>query len=86
MLTQALLVDDSRSVLNFLKRHIEAEGLVEATTFLDPVAALACARERVFDLVLVDYEMPHMFAKRARALVANPPPPEWTPVNTLEGK
>ncbi|MET4389230.1 putative two-component system response regulator [Bradyrhizobium sp. F1.4.3] len=60
MLTQALLVDDSRSVLNFLKRHIEAEGLVEATTFLDPVDALACARERVFDLVLVDYEMPHM--------------------------
>ncbi|RXH16907.1 HD domain-containing phosphohydrolase [Bradyrhizobium guangzhouense] len=60
MLTQALLVDDSRSVLNFLKRLIEAEGLVEATTFLDPVEALACARERVFDLVLVDYEMPHM--------------------------
>lgn len=60
MLTQALLVDDSRSVLNFLKRHIEAEGLVEATTFLDPVEALVCARERVFDLVLVDYEMPHM--------------------------
>jgi putative two-component system response regulator len=60
MLTQALLVDDSRSVLNFLKRHIEAEGLVEATTFLDPVDALVCARERVFDLVLVDYEMPHM--------------------------
>ena len=60
MLTQALLVDDSRSVLNYLKRHIEAEGLVEATAFLDPVEALACARERVFDLVLVDYEMPHM--------------------------
>ncbi|QOZ47364.1 two-component system response regulator [Bradyrhizobium sp. CCBAU 53340] len=60
MLTQALLVDDSRSVLNFLKRLIEAEGLVEATTFLDPVEALACARERVFDLVLVDYEMPHL--------------------------
>ena len=60
MLTQALLVDDSRSVLNFLQRHIEAEGLVEATAFLDPVEALACARERVFDLVLVDYEMPHM--------------------------
>src|SRR5689334_181608 len=60
MLTQALLVDDSRSVLNYLKRHIEAEGLVEATVFLDPVEALACARERMFDLVLVDYEMPHM--------------------------
>ncbi len=72
MLTQALLVDDSRSVLNYLKRHIEAEGLVEATTFLDPVEAIACARERDFDLVLVDYEMPHMdgigFIRALRAM------------------
>ena len=72
MLTQALLVDDSRSVLNFLKRHIDAEGLVEATTFLDPVEAVACARERDFDLVLVDYEMPHMdgigFIRTLRAM------------------
>jgi putative two-component system response regulator len=72
MLTQALLVDDSRSVLNFLKQHIEAEGLVEATTFLDPIEAIACARERDFDLVLVDYEMPHMdgigFIRALRAL------------------
>jgi putative two-component system response regulator len=72
MLTQALLVDDSRSVLNFLKRHIEAEGLVEATTFLDPAEAIVCARERDFDLVLVDYEMPHMdgidFIRALRAM------------------
>jgi adenylate cyclase len=27
-----------------------------------------------------------LFARRARALAANPPPPDWTPVNTLEGK
>lgn len=27
-----------------------------------------------------------LFAKRATALAANPPPPEWMPVNTLEGK
>lgn len=27
-----------------------------------------------------------LFAKRARSLAANPPPPEWAPVNTLEGK
>lgn len=26
------------------------------------------------------------FAERARALAANPPPADWTPVNTLEGK
>ncbi|MFT4115644.1 HD domain-containing phosphohydrolase [Bradyrhizobium sp.] len=72
MLTQALLIDDSRSVLNFLQRHIEAEGLVEATTFLDPVEALACAGKRMFDLALVDYEMPHMdgitFIRAFRAL------------------
>ncbi|WP_441234131.1 CHASE2 domain-containing protein [Bradyrhizobium sp. 930_D9_N1_4] len=27
-----------------------------------------------------------LFAKRAKSLAANPPPPDWTPVNTLEGK
>lgn len=27
-----------------------------------------------------------LFAQRAKALSANPPPPDWTPVNTLEGK
>ena len=27
-----------------------------------------------------------LFAKRAQAFIANPPPPDWTPVNTLEGK
>jgi putative two-component system response regulator len=60
MLTQALLVDDSRSALDFLKRLIEADGLVQTTTFLDPLQAMAAARERDFDIVLVDYEMPKM--------------------------
>jgi putative two-component system response regulator len=72
MLTQALLVDDSRSVLDFLKRHIEADGRVQATTFLDPVEAIACAQARDFDIVLVDYEMPKMdgisFIRSLRAL------------------
>jgi adenylate cyclase len=27
-----------------------------------------------------------LFATRAQAFTANPPPPDWTPVNTLEGK
>ena len=27
-----------------------------------------------------------LFAKRARVLIANPPPSDWTPVNALEGK
>jgi putative two-component system response regulator len=60
MRTQALLVDDSRSVLDFLKRLVEADGLVQATAFLDPLQALTVARDRDFDIVLVDYEMPKM--------------------------
>jgi putative two-component system response regulator len=72
MLTQALLVDDSRSVLNFLKRLIEADGLVQTTTFLDPLQAMAAARENHFDIVLVDYEMPKMdgitFIRELRSL------------------
>jgi putative two-component system response regulator len=72
MLTQALLVDDSRSVLDFLKRLIEADGLVQTTAFLDPLQAIAAAREHDFDIVLVDYEMPKMdgitFIRELRAL------------------
>jgi putative two-component system response regulator len=72
MLTQALLVDDSRSVLDFLRRHIEADGTVEATAYLDPLQALAAAQSRDFDIVLVDYEMPRMdgitFIRELRAL------------------
>ena len=60
MLTQALLVDDSRSVLDFMKRHVEADGTVHATAYLDPVEAIAAARTTEFDIVLVDYEMPKM--------------------------
>ena len=60
MLTHALLVDDSRSVLDLLKWHIEADGAARATTFLDPLEAIAAARVADFDLVLVDYEMPKM--------------------------
>jgi putative two-component system response regulator len=72
MLTQALLVDDSRSALDFLKRLVEANGQVQATTFLDPIEAIATARQREFDIVLVDYEMPRMdgimFIRELRSL------------------
>ena len=60
MLTQALLVDDSRSALDFLKRHVEADGTVQVTAFTDPLQAIASAMQRAYDLVLVDYEMPKM--------------------------
>lgn len=54
---------------------------------------LACWRAREFAQAADAFERlagadpaSSMFAKRARAFAANPPPPEWTPVNTLEGK
>jgi putative two-component system response regulator len=72
MLTQALLVDDSRSALDFLKRLIETNGQVQATAFLDPMQAIAAAHQREFDIVLVDYEMPKMdgimFIRELRSL------------------
>lgn len=54
---------------------------------------LACWRTRefaraaeAFDGVAKIDPASALFARRAKALAANPPSPEWTPVNTLEGK
>jgi len=54
---------------------------------------LACWRARdfakaaeLFDSAAGDDPPCRYFAKRARMLAANPPPADWTPVNTLEGK
>ncbi|MBR0842734.1 adenylate/guanylate cyclase domain-containing protein [Bradyrhizobium liaoningense] len=54
---------------------------------------LACWRAREFAQAADAFERTAgtdpasaLFGKRARALEANPPPPDWTPVNTLEGK
>lgn len=60
MLVSALLVDDSRSVLDLLTRLVESDGTVRATAFLDPLEALDAARKNSFDIVLVDYEMPKL--------------------------
>lgn len=54
---------------------------------------LACWRARdfakaanAFERVATIDPASSMFAKRARVFTASPPPPEWAPVNTLEGK
>lgn len=54
---------------------------------------LACWRARdfakaaeLFESAAGDDPPCRYFAPRARTLVANPPPADWTPVNTLEGK
>jgi putative two-component system response regulator len=72
MIVSALLVDDSRSVLDFLKRLIEADGTVRAHTYLDPLKALESARASDYDIVLVDYQMPKLdgisFIRELRSL------------------
>ncbi|WP_027552845.1 CHASE2 domain-containing protein [Bradyrhizobium sp. Cp5.3] len=54
---------------------------------------LACWRARNFAKAVEAFERAAeidppsaLFANRAKALAANPPAPEWMPVNTLEGK
>lgn len=67
-----------------------AEQTKVATAYAE---GLACWRARefakaaeAFDGVAKIDPASALFAKRAKALAANPPSPEWTPVNTLEGK
>ncbi|MGX7743050.1 HD domain-containing phosphohydrolase [Rhodopseudomonas parapalustris] len=60
MLIQALVVDDSRSALEYLTRTIEADGQVHVSAFTDPLQALASARNLDIDIVFADYEMPKM--------------------------
>ncbi|QDL99482.1 response regulator [Rhodopseudomonas palustris] len=60
MLIQALVVDDSRSALDYLTRTIEADGQVHVIAFTEPVLALASARNLDIDIVFADYEMPNM--------------------------
>ncbi|MCS3932694.1 adenylate cyclase [Bradyrhizobium elkanii] len=67
-----------------------AEQTKVATAYAE---GLACWRARefakaaeAFDGVAKIDPASTLFAKRTKALAANPPSPEWTPVNTLEGK
>ena len=67
-----------------------AEQTKVATAYAE---GLACWRAREFSKAAEAFDgvakidpASALFAKRAKALAANPPSPEWTPVNTLEGK
>ncbi|TNC05170.1 response regulator [Methylobacterium terricola] len=56
----ALIVDDSSTMLLRLRILLAQEHDVGVTTFTDPSAALIEAQTRAFDLVLVDQHMPEM--------------------------
>ena len=58
-MAEILSVDDSRVIRDLMKSILEAEGH-SVTVAEDGVQALKIAREKVFDLVLSDINMPNM--------------------------
>ncbi len=68
----ALLVDDSQTMLLRLQRLLEQEHGVAVTARTSPSIALIEAQTRAFDLILVDHHMPEMdgtsFIRRMRAI------------------
>lgn len=67
-----------------------ADQQMVATAYAE---GLACWRAQEFGKAVDAFEgaamsdpASRLFAKRAKAYSINPPPPDWTPVNTLEGK
>jgi adenylate cyclase len=72
-----------------LNKETQEQGL-RAATYAEGLARwrardFAKAAE-LFEGAAGDDPPCRFFAKRARTLAANPPPADWTPVNTLEGK
>lgn len=68
----ALLVDDSQTMLLRLQKLLEQEHGVGVTARTSPTIALIKAQTRAFDLILVDHHMPEMdgttFIQRMRAI------------------
>lgn len=74
-MARILVADDHDLVRDTLAAYLEAEGLGEVRLAADVDAALALVAETgLFDLILVDYDMPGMsgLAGLARLIAANP--------------
>jgi putative two-component system response regulator len=59
-MNRILVVDDSRSILEFFRSHINDLDNCEPVLFSKPLEALEWCRKEVPDLVIVDYMMPVM--------------------------
>ncbi len=57
---EVLIVDDSALSRKHIRRVLSAMGLERFTEAEDGVEAMALLRERYFDLVVTDYNMPNM--------------------------
>ena len=55
---KALLVDDSVSMLSHMQSLVESTSDLRCLCYTDPVRALEAARRTIFDIALIDYDMP----------------------------
>lgn len=58
--SSVLICDDSTTNVLMLKALLESEGLSRITALTDPRQVLPALREHVFDVLLLDLEMPHV--------------------------
>lgn len=56
----ALYVDDDPSFLEIGKMFLEQSGIIQITTAISAMTALEAMQERMFDVIISDYEMPGM--------------------------
>ncbi|WP_127477582.1 response regulator [Sulfurivermis fontis] len=63
-MARIMLVDDEPHNLSAMMRVLRMQGEHEIERFETPAAALARARETLFDIVIADYRMPEMDGAR----------------------
>lgn len=68
---RVLLVDDSRLARNHIKRVLNNLGLLKVTEAVDGSEAIKLLEEKMFDLVVTDYNMPEVDGKELTQYIRN---------------
>ena len=68
---RVLLVDDSRLARNHIKRVLNNLGLLKITEAVDGSEAIELLKEKMYDLVVTDYNMPEVDGKELTKYIRN---------------
>jgi CheY-like chemotaxis protein len=82
---KVLIVDDSRSLRRVLKRELGRMGIHSTEFAQDGVAAIEALRKEVFDLILLDIEMPNLDGIGVLKLLKADPDLKDIPVIVISG-
>jgi CheY-like chemotaxis protein len=82
---EILIIDDNKTTLDILRTILKAEGYA-VTCCPDSLAALDMAREKVFNIFLIDYRMPYMNGVEATAILRKLRPDELIIGFSIENK